>query len=279
MDKIPLSVIILSRQEEANIAYSIGNVISWVQDVFVLDSGSTDQTCSIAESLGAKVFYRQFDNYAAQRNYAIKELPTSTVWILFLDADEYLSDELRSEIINMFNNEEIDKNDGYYMKRRFYFLNKWIKYGGYYPTWILRLFRKEKALFEREVNEHINLNGKVSYLKNDFIDHNRKGVHDWLEKHNKYATLEAQQFGKTHTGISSFWGAQAERKQWIRQNIWNKFLPPLVRPFIYFIYRYFIRFGFMDGKVGFIFHFLHGLVYTFLIDVKYLEMKYYSKKQ
>lgn len=278
MDKIPLTVIILTRQEEGNIAHSVGNVISWAQQVFVLDSGSTDQTCSIASTLGAQIFYRNFDNYAAQRNYAIRELPVVTDWIFFLDADEYLTEDLKNEIAGMFMDDSINGFDGYYLKRRFYFMNQWIRYGGYYPTWILRLFKKHKALFEREVNEHINLSGTISYLKFDFVDHNRKGFHEWMDKHNRYASLEAQQFEKRHEGITSFWGTQSERKQWIRQHIWNKLLPPLVRPFMYFIYRYFIRFGFLDGRVGFIFHFLHGLVYPFLIDVKYLELKYYSKK-
>jgi len=279
MSKIPLTVVILTWQEEANIYYSVSNVVRWAADVFILDSGSTDKTCQMAESLGARVFFRKFDNYAAQRNYAIQDLPIQTDWILFLDADEYLSEELKTEIAGIFKDGSVYKADGYYMKRRFYFLDKWIKYGGYYPTWILRLFQKQKAKYERAVNEHITLDGNIAYLKNYFVDHNRKGVNDWLDKHNRYATLEALQFGRNYDNISSFWGPQAERKQWIRQNIWNKLLPPLCRPFLYFIYRYFVRFGFLDGRVGFIFHFMHGLVYPFLIDVKYLEMKFYSKNK
>jgi glycosyltransferase involved in cell wall biosynthesis len=272
--KTPITVIVLTYQEAENLPYALENVMDWAAKILVLDSGSKDGTLEIAKSMGAQVYHRDFDNYANQRNHALTQLPIPTDWVLFLDADEYLSPELKAEISKGFQENTIAGFDGYYLKRRFYFMGKWIKYGGYYPTWILRLFKKDKAVYEREVNEHIHLIGNAGYLSNDFVDHNRKGIHFWLEKHNRYATIEAQQFDKKHDNIASFWGSQAERKQWIRQNIWNKILPPLLRPFLYFFYRYFLRLGFLDGKRGFIFHFLHGLVYPFLIDVKYVERKY-----
>jgi hypothetical protein len=153
-------------------------------------------------------------------------------------------------------------------------MNKWIKWGGYYPTYILRLFKKEKGLFQREVNEHLILSGKVGYLKYDFCDNNKKSFHEWFLKHLVYAKKEATDLylqNKLSPDIS-FWGSQADRKSWIRYKIWNK-LPILIRPFIYFIYRYFFRLGILDGIRGFIFHFMHGLVYFLLMDIFYYEMK------
>ena len=276
--KSNLTVVILTYNEEINIKQSLSNVIDWAEHVYVLDSGSTDETCNIAKEMGAEVFYRKFDTYAKQRTYAMKELPIKTEWMLFLDADEYLFDELKDEISTTITSTDFD---GFYLKRRFYFMNGWIKYGGYYPTWILRLFKHKLASCHRDMNEHIKVDGKVGYLKNDFVDENQKGITDWLDKHNRYVSFEAQELlnfeenkkNNKKDVMSNLFGSQAERKRWIREKIWNPLLPPFVRPFIYFFYRYIIRLGFLDGKAGFVYHLIHGLFYRLLIDVKYLELK------
>jgi len=273
-----LTVVILTYNEEVNIKQSISNVIDWADDVYVLDSYSTDKTVEISQQLGAKVFFRKFDNYAKQRTYAMQELPINTEWMLFLDADEYLFDELKKEIDTTLDNTNFD---GFYLKRRFYFMGSWIKYGGYYPTWILRLFKHKKATCHRDMNEHIKVDGEIGYLKNDFVDENQKGITDWLNKHNKYVAFEAQELlnfeedkkNNKKDVMSNLFGSQVERKRWIREKIWNPLLPPLVRPFIYFFYRYIVRLGILDGKAGFVYHLIHGLFYRLLIDVKYLELK------
>ncbi len=271
--KTPLTVIILTFNESENIRNSVSNTIDWAQSVFILDSGSQDDTVHIAKSLGATVFHRKFDNYAAQRNYAIKELPIETDWMLFLDADEYLTNALKEEISALFNAPQKPPHQGYYLKRRFYFMGKWIRYGGYYPTWLLRLFLKDEANCEREINEHIKVNGTTGYLKNDFADDNRKDFSEWIKKHVKYATFEAIQMIEPNKNLGKLWGNQAQRKQWIRENIWTNLLPPFIRPFFYFFYRYIIRLGFLDGKKGFIFHFMQALVYQFIIDITFFELK------
>jgi len=275
MNTTPLTVVILTFNESVNIRQAIGNTISWAQAVFILDSGSQDDTVEIAQSMGTQVFHRAFDNYAAQRNYAIKALPIATDWMLFLDADEYLTEALKAEISDLLAGQP--EHQGYYLKRRFYFMGKWIRYGGYYPTWLLRLFRRDAAFCEREINEHIRVNGTTGQLKNDFADNNKKDFSEWLNKHNKYASFEAQQLILPQTNSGNLTGSQADRKQWIRVNIWNKMMPPLLRPFVYFFYRYFLRLGFLDGKIGFIYHFMQGLVFFLLIDIKYLELKFKNK--
>lgn len=271
----PITVVVLTLNEEINIRQALGNVVGWAREVIVLDSGSKDKTCEIAQELGAKVFYRQFDNYANQRNYAIRELPVENEWMFFLDADEYLTNELKDELTDIVANDGYGKN-GYYVKRKFVFMGKWIKHGGYYPTWVLRLFKKDKAVVNRDMNEHISIDGEFGRLKHDFIHMDKKDFSFWLEKHNKYSTYEALELlkknkSKEEKSFAKLTGTQAQRKRWLREKIWNKFLPPLLRPFIYFIYRYILRLGFLDGKTGFIFHFMHGLVYPMIIDIKYLE--------
>ena len=162
-------------------------------------------------------------------------------------------------------------------------MGKWIKHGGYYPIRILRLFKHKLASCNRDMNEHIIVKGSVGRLENDFVDNNKKDIHDWIEKHNKYAAFEAIELMKNIDNpkekdkMANLSGTQVERKRWIREKIWNRLLPPLLRPFIYYIYRYFFRLGFMDGKEGFIYHTLHGLFYRLLIDIKYIEMKYKRK--
>ncbi len=271
-----LSIIILTFNESLNITQAISNVKNISNNIIVLDSFSNDNTISLAENLGATVIFRKFDNYYNQRNFAINHPSVKTEWILFLDADEYLTEELKNEISIELKN---PKFEGYFLKRRFYFMDKWIKWGGYYPTYILRLFKKDKGFFQREVNEHMDLEGKAGYLKYDFCDNNKKSFNEWVIKHLNYAQREADDlYQKNNLPKNiSFWGSQADRKSWIRYKLWNK-LPILIRPFIYFIYRYIFRLGFLDGLRGFIFHFMHGLVYFLLMDIYYFELKRIKNK-
>lgn len=278
--KLPLSVIILTYNEEKNIEGCLKNIYDWAEEIFIVDSCSTDKTLETAVKFTDKIYQNKFESYARQRNWALNNLPITHDWVFFLDADEYLTGELKKEIEEVL---PVTDCDGFYIKRRFYFMGRWIRHGGYYPTWILRLFRKEKAVVVRDINEYVDLEGKAGYLKNDFVDDNKKGITEWIEKHNRYAAFEAKELlgrkmnksenDKEGNGDMRFFGNQAERKRWIRRYVWNPLMPPLIRPFIYFIYRYFFRLGFLDGKEGFIYHFLQGLWFPFLIDVKYIEMK------
>ena len=263
-----ITVIILTYNEEINVRNALENMAGWAGENILLDSFSEDNTLEIARNFPVKIYQRKFDNYANQRNYAIKEIEKKNEWMLFLDADEVLTNELKLEIKRVIPTTNLD---GFFLKRRFYFMGKWIKHGGYYPVKILRLFKWRKAECERHINEHIHISGNCGELKNDFIDNNRKTFYDWVEKHNKYSNFESLQFSRPSDNNANLFGNSTQRKLWVRDNIWNQILPPLFRPFIFFIYIYFIRMGFLDGKVGFIYHFMHGLVYRFMIDVKYIE--------
>jgi glycosyltransferase involved in cell wall biosynthesis len=266
-----LSILILTRDEEANLPQALASVTGWASAVFVLDSGSTDRTMEIAKVQGAKVFTHAFENYASQRNYALKELPIETEWVMFLDADEWLPEDLKSEITAVVASRP--RENGFFVAYKLMWMGKWIR-RGYYPTWLMRLFRNATAVCgERGVNEHVQVEGETGYLKHPFIHEDRKGISSWIEKHDRYADLEAKLLlERGRGGAGRLAGSQAQRKQWIRANVWYR-LPPLVRPFLYFFYRYVLRGGFLDGRAGLSFHFLQALWYQMLIDIKYLEMK------
>lgn len=269
-----ITVVILTYNEEENLPYALKNLKGFTDEIIILDSYSKDNTVNLAEEFGAKVFYRKFDNFSAQRKYALNKLPIKNEWIFVLDADEILTDELKNEIRDIIDDTDCD---AFIIKRRFYWKGKWIK-RGYYPTKLLRLGRKGLIdCDDRPINEHIICKtNKVGYLNSDFIDYNRKGLSEWIEKHNNYSTREAKQLIDNEYEKYNFFGSQYERKRWIRVNIWNK-MPPIIRPFFYFIYRYIIKGGFLDGKEAFMYHFLHAFIYRILIDFKYLEEKWNNK--
>ena len=277
--KISLSLTILTYNEEIHIGRLLKNIADWADEIFIVDSFSTDKTLEIAKKYDCKIFQHKFENQAQQFNWALDNLKIKNDWILRLDADEYLTEELKEEIhqtlintykrlidadnisINQQNQYKSAVINGYYIKRRVYFMGRWIKHGAYYPIWFLRLFRKGKGRSEqRAMDEHIVLlEGKSRKLKNDFIDDNKKGLMDWTAKHNNYSSREVL------AAISGNFGIK-KKKFYYR-------LPLFCRACLYFCYRYFLRLGFLDGKEGLIFHFLQAFWYRFLVDAKIYEYK------
>jgi glycosyltransferase involved in cell wall biosynthesis len=299
--KLPISVIILTYNEELNLENCLRNIVDWANEIIIVDSFSTDKTLEIAKKYTNKIAQRTFINQAEQFNWALDNLEIKNEWILRLDADEYLTEELKKEIgetlfnIGTSDVPNIDVNvrtsdvqkleiNGFYIKRRVYFMGRWIKHGGYYPTWFLRLFKKGKARSEqRAMDEHIVLlEGKAEKFKNDFIDDNKKNLTWWINKHNNYASREAAEVFNLRTsdvqkidvnlGTSEVpkLEGQVGQKRWLKENFYYR-LPLFCRAFFYFIYRYFFRLGFLDGKEGLIFHFLQGCWYRFLVDAKLYE--------
>ena len=269
-----IAIIILTLNEEQNIAQALKSVCGWARDVFLVDSYSTDETVAIAGIYPCQVFQKRFENYALQRNWALDNLPIRSEWIFFLDADEWVPEDLRDEISSAIANVPLE--DGFYIKRRFIWMGRWIR-RGYYPIWLLRIFRHGKGRCEdRQVNEHILVSGPTGRLNWDFIHEDRKPLEAWLEKHIQYAHREAEErFGaQTNVGYlcSRFTGSPSERRRWLKYRIYNR-LPGFIRPWLRFIYIYILRGGFLDGREAFIYHFLHALWYNTLIDVKCLELR------
>lgn len=280
MTRLPISVIILTYNEEKNVEACLKSLDGWVEEIFIVDSYSDDHTLEIARTYTDKIFQHPFENQAKQLNWALGNIPINTDWVMRMDADERVMAELRDELMDKLHKLENDVT-GLYVKRRVYFMGRWIKHGGYYPTWLLRIWRKDKAYCEeRWMDEHMKVTeGRVSFLEADIIDENKKDLHWWIGKHNSYATREAVDILNLKDGFLAYdtippklFGTQEQRKRWIKENIYAN-MPLFVRPFLYFIYRYIVKLGFLDGKEGLIWHFLQGFWYRFLVDAKIYEIR------
>lgn len=280
MKKLPISVIILTYNEEKNIGDCLKSVHGLADEIFIIDSYSTDKTLQIVRKYTDKIYQHPFETQAKQFNWALNNLPIASEWIMRLDADEMATPELVSELSQIIFN--ISRGvTALYVKRRVYFMGRWIKHGGYYPIWLLRIWRNGKGFCEeRWMDEHIKLSdGEFEFLKNDIIDENHKSLHWWIGKHNNYATREAidilnlkyKFLNYGNTVSAKLLGAQEQRKRYIKEKIYAN-VPLFVRPFLYFLYRYFIKLGFLDGREGLIWHLLQGFWYRFLVDAKIYEI-------
>ena len=276
--KLPISAVILSYNEEANIEDCIRSLVDWVETIFIVDSYSTDKTLDIARNYEANIYQNEFENYSMQRNWALQNLPIETEWILNLDSDHRVSNELRNELFELFSN-RIDENiNGFLISRKIIFMGRWIKHGTSYPVYQANLFRKGYGLCENRLyDQHFIIKGKVEYLNGSMMDVNADSVANFTEKHNRWATLEAieilsdQLTNNANRIQPNPLGHAIEQRRFLKISYYR--LPLLVRPFLYFVYRYFFRLGFLDGKEGLIFHFLQGLWFRFLVDSKMYEIK------
>ncbi len=273
---LPLSVLFLTYNEEKNIADGLSSVAGWTDEIFVVDSGSTDGTIDIVKRYTDKLYHHPFESWGQQINWALDNLPFSNEWILRLDADEYVLPELRDELLAKLPCLS-PAVTALYLKRRVYFLERWIRHGGYYPMWLLRVFRHGKVRFEQhygEAEHALILEGSAEYLRHDFVDYNRKDLRFWTIKHEGYAQREVismlQQQSHRIEVRGNLFGSQELRKRWLKTNVYGR-MPLFVRPFLYFFYRYFIRLGFLDGTEGLIFHTLQGFWYRFYVDAKIWE--------
>jgi hypothetical protein len=190
-----------------------------------------------------------------------------------LDADERLTPELAEELPRKLSAAPAEVT-GFELKRRVYFWGRWIRYGGYYPTWLFRVWRTGTAVSEaRWMDEHIvSLHGHVERLDHDIIDENNKGLGFWIDKHNRYADREVKDLLRAAEPTATSVGGQAARKRWMKENLYRR-SPPFVRAFAYWALRYGPLGGFLDGKPGLVFHFLQGFWYRFLVDAKLEEAR------
>ncbi len=276
-DNNSVTVLILTHNEEQHIQRCIESVKGFASDIVVVDSFSDDLTVDIAKSLGARVFKNSWTNYATQFQWGLDNTDIATEWVMRLDADEYL--ETNTEIIL----KELSKlsvvTTGVYIKRKYYFLGQWIKYGAMYPIYVLRIWRNGTGRIEnRWMDEHIVLDhGGSTMLNFDIVDDNKNSVSWWIDKHNSYATREMvdilnnkYSFLPTDNALKTSATSQAKLKRILKEEVYSK-LPIFVRPFLYFIYRYIFKLGFLDKKKGFAFHYMQGYWYRSLVDLKVLE--------
>jgi glycosyltransferase involved in cell wall biosynthesis len=285
--KLPISVIILTYNEEKNIEDCLKSVYGWVDEIFIVDSYSTDRTLEIARKYTDKIYQHPFENYATQRNWAQDNLPIKNEWVFHLDADERATPEIIEELEKVFSG-SLDGIDGFMVSRRTVFMGKWIKHGGHYPAYHLRIFRKHFGRCEdRLYDQHFYVKGKIKILKGDIIDTITSDLNVWVSRHTRWATQEALEVLDKNRGCGvwdndnvikgNLKGNPVEQKKWLREKYYR--LPLFIRPFLYFLYRYFFRLGFLDGKEGLIFHFLQGFWYRFLVDAKIYEIEKRAKEE
>src|SRR5216683_4378341 len=247
----PVSVLVPTLDEEVNLPECLRS-LAWADEIFVVDSFSRDRTVEIAREHGAQVVQHEFQSYSRQKNWALDNLPWRNEWVLIVDADERVPAELRCEIETVLRSSQYD---GYYLNRRFIFLGRWIRHAGWYPSWNLRLFRHRLGRYDdREVHEHVVLDGSVGYLRNDLLHLDRRGLDAFVARHNRYSTLEAAARLKAlrHDPDRarlpvSFLASPVQRKRFLRERVWPR-MP--AKPLALFVYMYLLRRGFMDGRAG-----------------------------
>ncbi len=282
--KIPVSVLIPAKNEEQNLPACLESV-SRADEVFVVDSQSEDRSIEISEELGANVVQFHFNGtWPKKKNWGLENLPFRNEWVLIVDCDERITDELWDEMAAAI---EKDECDGYYLNRRVFFMGKWIKYGGKYPDWNMRFFKHAKGRYEdlktgeiqntgdNEVHEHVVVNGKTEYLENDMMHEDYRDMFHWLARHNRYSNWEAKVYlnlleGKGDDGTigANLFGDSVQRKRFLKK-IWVR-LP--FKPFLRFILAYFLRLGFLDGFAGYTYARLLSQ-YEYQIGVKLFELR------
>ena len=235
-----LSVAIISHNEEANLERSLGSV-AWADEIVVVDSGSTDRTAEIARSFRVRFFLEEWKGFAAQKNSALEKCRCD--WILSLDADEALSDELAKEIWKLL--EGSPPLDGYAMPRRNLFLSKWMRHGGFYPDPKLRLFRRGAAEFEaRPVHETVHFVGQAGRLQGALVHYAYPTLVDYIAHMDRYSSLGAE------TAITEGKAGKA-----LPRFLVNVVLNPAAT----FVYNYIFRLGFLDGREGLLLHLYHSV--------------------
>lgn len=281
MEKLDLSVIVLTGNEELHIRRCLNRLCDIAKEIFIIDCYSTDNTVKIAEEYSeVTVLYNKWVNYATQLNWAIQNAPIKTKWVLKMDADEYLSPELKQELREKLPTLD-DKYTGILVPLQRVFLGRNINHGIAKGIKMLRLFQYGKAVSEiRQMDEHLELiEGESIEFKYSFSDDNLNNISWWAQKHIGYAIREAVDLldieydltgSAAHTDVSQI-DEQALVKRRKKENYVKK--PLFFRSFAYFCYRYFFRLGFLDGKEGFLWDFMQGWWYRTLVDVKVYEIK------
>jgi glycosyltransferase involved in cell wall biosynthesis len=271
------AVILLTFNSEDTLGATLNSARQISGEIFVVDSFSTDGTLDIARRYQASIVQHPFENYGAQRNWAIDNLPISRTWQLHLDADEWMNAALVAAIGALPDEPE---HSGYFLPRYLRFLGRELRHGGMSPTWHLRLFRTGAGRCEeRKYDQHFLLReGTSGRLPGAMIDDIRMPLSEWTARHNRWADGEVSELNAGESSgrvLPDMRGNPAEQKRFLRQQYDR--MPLFIRPFGLFIYRYFFRLGFLDGTEGLIFWILQTFWFRFLIDAKIWERRHAAR--
>jgi glycosyltransferase involved in cell wall biosynthesis len=278
---IPLSILVTTRNEEVNIERCLLSVHGFADQVFVLDSESTDRTVEIAQGY-AEVHTLAYDHSRIIPwifQWGLDNLPLRNDWVLILEADQAVPPELQAEIAALLARPDAVPNDGYYIRRRQIFRGKPLRFGGYGSKVLLKLFRRSlSALDPVEQDTRVYVQGPVGRLQAPLEEWNLKedSIQFYLQKHLRYAEAFAREELRRRRGEvpwktkPRFFGTPDERILWLKDRYYR--MPLYVRPVLYFLYRYFVLLGILDGKTGFLFHFLQAFWFRLIVDARLEEL-------
>jgi len=278
--KTNITCIVLTKNEELNIRNCLESIKDLAERIVVVDSGSSDKTLEIAREYGCDIYHHEFKSYAHQQNWAIDNTNISTAWVYRIDADEVVTSRLKDEILLQTKTHLNDDVNGFIMSLKIFFLGKLLKHAGNYPFLKLVIWKNGKCRFsERYMGEHAILtDGKSIVLKNYCEHHDCKSIDSWISKHNWYATREVIDFyernGLNETKTNLYKNAKQTQK--VRDGFYYK-MPSFFRAHLYYIYRYYIKLGFLDGKAGKAYCWLQAYWYRFLVDTKLMECRINKK--
>jgi len=277
LKKFPISIVVLTYNESLNLDKCLNSVYDYVDEIVIVDSDSTDNTLEVASKFNSIIFSNKFETHNKQWLWALENIKLKNEWVMGLDADQAFTKELWDEISLLFNG-NLENVDGIYINRKYIFRGQWIKHGGMFPKYLLKLFKKNKVLIDENelVDHHFYIKGNTINTKNYIVEENYKenNLSFWMSKHRKYAELFANEiiYSKSNKVITPDYKGNPDQQSLYLKSLYSKF-PLFVRPVLFFIYRYFIKFGILDGKQGLIFHTLHSLWFRFIIDKKIYNLK------
>lgn len=279
--QLDIAIVILTFNESIHLPRALDHIKGFAREILVIDSFSTDNTVELAKAGGAIVLQHPFQHQAQQFNWALEHAPITASWVMRLDADEIIEADLAEEIVTNLPTLPPEVT-GVNLNRKTIFQGKFIRYGGRYPLTLLRIWRRGKACIEdRWMDEHIYLTeGRAITLRGGFADHNLNDLTSFTAKHNGYASREAldvlnrrlhlfdSQIELTRESTAT----QAKIKRFFKESVYNR-LPFEISAIVYFLFRYVVQLGFLDGREGLIYHVLQGFWYRFLVGAKLSELE------
>ena len=280
VENAEFSFVILTYNEEIHLPRLLQSIAPLRAATYVLDSGSTDKTLEIAHQYGATIAFHAFENHPRQWDFALKNFDIKTPWTIGLDADQIVTAELL-ELLAGFKNEQLPAQvNGIYFNRKNYFKGRWIRHGGYFPKYLLKMFRTGVGYSDLHENmdHRFVVSGQTHVWKKGYlIEENLKenDIGFWIDKHNRYSALHAREETERRRGLRvqtiqpSLFGSPDQRTAFFKKIWWN--MPLFARPLIYFLWRYIFQMGFLDGRQGFVFHFLQAYWYRLIVDIKIQE--------
>lgn len=275
IERQDVTFIILTKNEEINLPDCLNSIKEFAKRIIIVDSGSTDRTCEIAEQMGADVYVHPFENYARQFNWGIDNTNITTKWTFRLDADERLTSELCNELSYLMKEHDSDNVNGITMEAWLYFMGKKIAHGSPKKRKLMLFKTGIGRIEDRKMDEHtILLEGDSVSCHERFIHYDFKDMTHWINKMNWYATREMQDYYEFMEGKSALLSNDEDISSTRKKKFGFYYRMPLfLRCWLLFIYNYIFKLGFLDGKEGFVFHYMYHRWYRTLVDAKILEQR------